>query len=35
VATYSGQSVTTEDFVRTASQVAGRDLGPFLHQLLF
>ena len=33
VATYSGRSATTEDFVATASSVAGRDLGPFLHQL--
>ena len=35
VATYSGRSATTEDFVTTASSVAGRDLGPFLHPLLF
>jgi aminopeptidase N len=35
VATYNGRSATTEDFVATASSVAGRDLGPFLHQLLF
>jgi len=35
VATYDGQSATTEDFVATASRVAGRDLGPFLHRLLF
>jgi aminopeptidase N len=32
---HDGESVTTEDFVATASAVAGRDLGPFLHGLLF
>ncbi len=35
VAIHAGRSVTTEDFVATASSVAGRDLAPFLHQLLF
>jgi aminopeptidase N len=34
VVTYAGTSATTEDFVTTASSVAGRDLAPFLHQLL-
>jgi aminopeptidase N len=35
VAAHTGQSATTEDFIATASSVAGRDLGPFLHGLLF
>jgi len=35
VATYDGRSVRTEDFIATASAVAGRDLGPFLHERLF
>jgi aminopeptidase N len=35
LADHRDASATTEDFVATASAVAGRDLGPFLHQLLF
>jgi aminopeptidase N len=35
VAAHAGHSATTEDFVTTASSVAGRDLGPFLDRLLF
>jgi aminopeptidase N len=31
---YDGKSATTEDFIALASQVAGRDLGPFLTGLL-
>jgi aminopeptidase N len=35
VDTHAGASAATEDFIATASTVAGRDLAPFLHQLLF
>ena len=35
VATHDGSSVTTEDFIATASAVAGRDLAPFLDAWLF
>jgi aminopeptidase N len=35
VTTYDGKSARTEDFIATASAVAGRDLGPFLHERLF
>ncbi len=31
---YGGKSATTEDFIAVASDVAGRDLGPFLTGLL-
>ncbi|HKA04592.1 MAG TPA: M1 family metallopeptidase, partial [Acidimicrobiales bacterium] len=34
VARYRGRSATTDDFIATASDVAGRDLGPFLHAQL-
>jgi hypothetical protein len=34
VTRYRGTSVTTEDFIATASAVAGRDLGPFLRAQL-
>jgi aminopeptidase N len=35
VAQHAGTSVTTEDFIATASTVAGRDLDPFLSAWLF
>ncbi len=35
VAQHAGTSVTTEDFIATASAVAGRDLDPFLSAWLF
>jgi len=34
VARYRGRSATTDDFIATASDVAGRDLGPFLRAQL-
>src|SRR5262249_54424780 len=33
--TYRGQAASTEDFIALSSQVAGRDLGPFLRPWLY